>query len=77
MSGKAMNKLLHELGVQYKQGDCWLLYQKHADRATRKAKRGSLTTRKAGSTPIGRKKDVYLSTTYSSKKEYCLLSREK
>ncbi|GIC70580.1 phage antirepressor KilAC domain-containing protein [Fructobacillus tropaeoli] len=29
MSGAAMNKLLHELGVQYKQGKTWLLYSKH------------------------------------------------
>jgi anti-repressor protein len=29
MSGQAMNKVLHELGVQYKQGDQWLLYAKH------------------------------------------------
>ncbi|MBS9335032.1 phage antirepressor [Fructobacillus sp. M1-13] len=29
MSGAAMNKLLHELGVQYRQGDTWLLYAKH------------------------------------------------
>lgn len=29
MSGLAMNKLLHDLGVQYKQGDTWLLYAKH------------------------------------------------
>lgn len=27
MSGKAMNRLLHELGIQYKMGDTWLLYQ--------------------------------------------------
>lgn len=29
MSGTAMNRLLHELGVQYKQSDQWLLYSKH------------------------------------------------
>lgn len=29
MSAVAMNKLLHELGVQFKQGDMWLLYAKH------------------------------------------------
>lgn len=29
MSGQAMNKKLHELGVQYKQGDQWLLYSEH------------------------------------------------
>ena len=31
MSGRAMNKMLHELGVLYKMGGTWLLYQKHAD----------------------------------------------
>ena len=29
MSGQAMNKKLHELGVQYKQGGQWLLYSEH------------------------------------------------
>lgn len=38
MSGTAMNKLLHELGVQYKQGDCWLLYQKYADKGYTQSK---------------------------------------
>ena len=31
MSGKAFNKLLHDLGVQFKQGNTWLLYQGYAD----------------------------------------------
>jgi len=31
MSGKAFNKLLHELGVQFKQGNTWLLYQGYAN----------------------------------------------
>lgn len=26
-----MNKLLHELSVQYRQGDTWLLYAKYQD----------------------------------------------
>ena len=30
MSAKEFNKTLHELGVQYKQGNIWLLYQKYA-----------------------------------------------
>lgn len=30
MSAKHLNRLLHEYGVQYKQGDVWLLYQKYA-----------------------------------------------
>ena len=32
MSGRAMNKLLHKLGVQYKQSDQWLLYSKYQDK---------------------------------------------
>ena len=30
MYAQFMNKLLHELGIQYKVGDCWVLYQKYA-----------------------------------------------
>lgn len=30
-SGRWMNETLHELGIQYKQGKIWLLYQKHAE----------------------------------------------
>ncbi|RVU54653.1 phage antirepressor KilAC domain-containing protein [Anaerosphaera multitolerans] len=30
MSGKALNKKLHELGIQYKQSGTWLLYQKYS-----------------------------------------------
>ncbi|PWA08624.1 phage antirepressor Ant [Pueribacillus theae] len=32
MSAIKMNRLLHDLGVQYKQGDIWLLYTKHQDK---------------------------------------------
>lgn len=32
MSAIKMNRLLHELGVQYKQGDIWLLYAKYQDK---------------------------------------------
>lgn len=32
MSAIKMNKLLHKLGVQYKQGDIWLLYAKYQDK---------------------------------------------
>lgn len=31
MSGKALNALLHDLGIQFRQGGTWLLYQKYAD----------------------------------------------
>ena len=30
MSAKQFNRLLHELGVQFRQGEMWLLYQKYA-----------------------------------------------
>lgn len=32
MSATKLNAVLHELGVQYKQGGTWLLYQHHADK---------------------------------------------
>lgn len=32
LSGQSLNNLLHELGVQYKSGDTWVLYQKYADK---------------------------------------------
>lgn len=32
MSGKAMNQLLHDLKLQYKQGEAWLLYSKYQDK---------------------------------------------
>lgn len=32
MSGNKLNKLLHELGVQYKQGKQWLLYARYHDK---------------------------------------------
>ncbi|MCY8913169.1 phage antirepressor KilAC domain-containing protein [Bacillus atrophaeus] len=38
MSGTKMNKLLHELGIQFKQGNCWLLYQKYADKGYTQSK---------------------------------------
>lgn len=38
MSARKLNKLLHELGVQYKQGDCWLLYAKYQDKGYTQSK---------------------------------------
>lgn len=32
MSATKLNKVLHELGIQYKQGDIWLLYAKYQDK---------------------------------------------
>ena len=31
-SAKWLNKLLHEKGIQFRQGDIWLLYQKYAEK---------------------------------------------
>lgn len=38
MSGRSFNKLLHELGVQFKMGDAWLLYQNIADQGYTQSK---------------------------------------
>lgn len=38
MSGKAFNKMLHDLGVQYKQCNTWLLYQCYADQGYTQSK---------------------------------------
>lgn len=32
LSGKALNKILHELGIQFNQGGAWLLYAKYQDK---------------------------------------------
>ncbi|BAO07858.1 putative anti-repressor protein [Enterococcus mundtii QU 25] len=32
MNATKMNNLLHDLGVQYRQGNAWLLYRKHQDK---------------------------------------------
>lgn len=37
-SGRWMNQKLHELGVQYKQGKVWLLYQEYAEQGYTKTK---------------------------------------
>lgn len=37
-SAQWMNNFLHELGVQYKQSDTWLLYQKYADQEYTKSR---------------------------------------
>lgn len=30
LSGRSMNRLLHDMGIQYRSGDIWLLYQEYA-----------------------------------------------
>ena len=41
MSARHLNKLLHELGVQYKQGGQWLLYQQYAANGYTKSETGT------------------------------------
>ncbi|WP_296972587.1 phage antirepressor KilAC domain-containing protein [Tepidanaerobacter sp. EBM-38] len=47
MSGRAMNKLLHELGVQYKMGNTWLLYQEYADMGYTQSKTHAIDAEKS------------------------------
>lgn len=47
MSPQALNKLLHELGVQYKQGKMWLLYQKYADQGYTQSKTHTINAEKS------------------------------
>lgn len=43
MSGKKINVLLHELGIQFKQGGQWLLYAKYHDKGYTHSKTISIT----------------------------------
>lgn len=45
MSGKAMNQLLHEKGVIYKQGSVWLLYAKYQGTGWTQSETKMITTR--------------------------------
>lgn len=47
LSAISLNKILHELGVQFKQGDCWLLYQKYADKGYTQSKTHALDAEKS------------------------------
>lgn len=47
LSGNALNNLLHDLGVQYKQGDVWLLYQKYADKGYTQSKTHVIDTERS------------------------------
>jgi phage antirepressor YoqD-like protein len=51
MSGQAMNELLHELKVQYKQSEQWLLYREHQDKGFTHSETIPIT-RKSGFTDI-------------------------
>ena len=59
-SAKRMNQFLHEMGVQYKQGNTWLLYQRYAEK-------GYTSTRT--NTHLGKDGDVHTSVhTYWTQK---------
>lgn len=64
-SAAKMNRFLHEKGVQFKQGEIWLLYQKYAEKGTRAQRRIHTLTTAANtrkSTHTGRKKGACLFT---------------
>lgn len=44
MSGKAFNKMLHDLGIQFKQGNTWLLYQQYANQGYTQSKTYAIDT---------------------------------
>lgn len=48
MSGRAMNKLLSELGIQYKQSGQWLLYSKYHDKGYTHSETISITRSDGG-----------------------------
>lgn len=64
MSAKKMNSLLHELGVQYKQGGIWFLYENISVTDIPKVRLFLLLMVKIDFILIGRRKDAYLFITY-------------
>lgn len=42
MSAKKFNSMLHDMGIQYKQGDIWVLYSKYQGQGYLKAKRTTM-----------------------------------
>lgn len=47
MSGKKLNEILHNLGVQYKKGKMWFLYQDYADKGYTQSKTHLLDAKKS------------------------------
>lgn len=70
MSGQAMNKLLHKLGVQYRQSEQWLLYAKHHDKGYTHSETFDIT-RSDGSP------DVKLNTKWTQKGRLFLYNKLK
>jgi len=73
MSGQAMNDLLHELGVQYRQSEQWLLYQPHQDKGYTHSETINIT-RKDG------RPDITMNTKWTQKGRlfiYALLKNKK
>lgn len=72
MSGIELNKILHELGVQYRQGKQWLLYSKYQDK-------GYTQSQTIDITRTGGRPDVTMHTKWTQKGRlflYELLKRE-
>ena len=64
MSARSLNKLLHSLGVQYKQGDIWLLYAKYQDKGYTHTSTYALDEEHSKVTTKWTQKAVYSSTSY-------------
>lgn len=47
MSGKAFNQMLHDMGVQYRQSNTWLLYQNYADQGYTQSKTYAIDTERS------------------------------
>ena len=70
MSGQAMNGLLHELGIQYKQGSQWLLYAKYHDKGYTHSK--TIDIKRSDGTP-----DVKMNTKWTQKGRLFLYNKLK
>lgn len=60
MSGTEMNKILHDLGVQYKQSDQWLLYTRYQSKGYTFSDKTEITRRDG-------RKDIKMNTKWTQK----------
>lgn len=60
MTGQEMNKLLHNLGIQYKQSEQWLLYKDHQDKGYTHSETINITRRDG-------RPDVTMNTKWTQK----------
>jgi len=73
MTGQAMNDLLHEFGIQYRQSEQWLLYQKYQDKGYTHSE--TINIKRSGGRP-----DITMNTKWTQKGRlfiYALLKNKK